>query len=78
LRISGLPFVPSTGSQAQSGDIGYRANWTTQGPNNCYVETGLAQIQLGLFTATSFTATTTANLSATADVVFSAAYMTDA
>jgi hypothetical protein len=78
LRISGLPFVPASGAQAQAGSVGYRANWTTQGPNNCYVETGLAQIQLGVFTATSFTATTPANLSATADVVFGVAYMTDA
>jgi hypothetical protein len=78
LRISGLPFVPATGSQAQAGAVGYRANWTTQGPNNCYVETGLAQISLGFVTATGFTFNTPANLSAAADVVFSAAYMTDA
>jgi hypothetical protein len=78
LRISGLPFVPSTGAQGQAGAIGSRSTWTTQGPNNCYVESGLAQIILGFVTATGFTLTTTANLAATSDIIFGAAYMTDA
>jgi hypothetical protein len=78
LRISGLPFSPATGAQAQSISIGYRVNFTTQAPNQGYVENGTPQISLVFFSATGVTFNTTANLSATADIVFGGVYMTDA
>lgn len=77
LRISGLPFtVNSTTPGAIA--IGWRNSWTTQGPTQIYPEAGTTVMSLVYLTATASTATTTANLAATSDIIFAGTYFTDA
>jgi hypothetical protein len=78
LRIAGLPFAPSAGANNQAMSIGTRTSFTTQAPNQCFVDTTAAQIVLVNFTTTASQTNTTANLAATSDITFGGVYMTDA
>lgn len=74
IRISGLPFTPQ--GQYFQLSVGFRAGWTTTGPDIAYVEPSPTYINLGYASGGGLLYTTQANLSATSDVMVSGFYTT--
>lgn len=77
--ISGLPFTVLAGQPGYAaGAVSYKNGWTTQGPESCYAEPSTNVLVLSYHTATAVGLMTQANLSATADAIFSCTYRTSA
>jgi len=77
ITISGLPFTVLGGQPGYAaGTVSFKAGWTTQGPESCYAEPSTNFLVLSYHTATSIALITQANLSATADAIFSCTYRT--
>lgn len=79
IGISGLPFTVLAGQPGYAaGAVSFKNGWTTQGPESCYAEPSTTALVLSYHTATAVGLMTQANLSATADAIFSCTYRTSA
>lgn len=77
--ISGLPFTVLAGQPGYAaGAVSYKNGWTTQGPESCYAEPSTNVLVLSYHTATAVGLISQANLSASADAIFSCTYRTSA
>lgn len=77
--LSGLPFTVLAGQPGYAaGAVSYKGGWTTQGPESCYAEPSTNFLVLSYHTATAVALISQANLSATADAIFSCTYRTSA
>lgn len=74
IRISGLPFTPQ--GQYFQLSVGYRAGWTTTGPDIAYVDPSPTYINLGYASGGGIAYTNQANLDAISDVMVSGFYTT--
>lgn len=77
LAVSGLPFTVLAGQPGHAaGVVGYKTGWITQGPECLYTEPAGTNLVLSYHTPTTIALLTQANLSATADMMFSCTYRT--
>ena len=75
--IGGLPFTVTAGQAGYAaGSVARKTGWTTQGPQSCYADPSSNFLVPSYHTATAVGLLTQANLSATADAIFSCAYRT--
>ena len=75
LAVSGLPFTVLAGQPGHAaGVVGYKTGWITQGPECLYTEPAGTNLVLAYHTPTTIALLTQANLSATADMIFSCTY----
>jgi hypothetical protein len=75
LRVSGLPFATlNVGNAVQTTAYAYKVAWTTLGPEAGYATNNSTDVFLFAGTATGITSITTANLSATSQLIFNFTY----
>jgi hypothetical protein len=75
LRVSGLPFATlNVGNAIQTTAYAYKVAWTTLGPEAGYSINNSTNVFLFAGTATGLTSITTADLSATSQLIFNFTY----